>query len=182
MPVKQLTRGTVTNNSRGLRLGRLVGDPQYHLRGNGEGVPRRADCAAGDGQRGQPRQQGAARLREVGEDIATPYGAPHRLRGLAAAGTVGAAAALADRFLLSLARRRGDLVQPDPRRSVRPRLHLRRPREFLRAVRRSAVCRFDHPHGDLLRCRQPAVDERRTAARRVCRPRTSRGGRFTARC
>ena len=65
---KQLTRGTVTTNSRGLRLGRLVGDPQHHLRGDGEGVPGRPDRAAGDGQRVEPRQQGAAGVRKVGED------------------------------------------------------------------------------------------------------------------
>ena len=71
LPVKQLARGTVTSNSKGLRLGRLPeirNIIQEELEKALQGKP---DRAAGDGQRRQPRQQGAARLREVGESDRT---------------------------------------------------------------------------------------------------------------
>jgi sn-glycerol 3-phosphate transport system substrate-binding protein len=44
----------------GTAVGTLGRDPQHHLRGDGKGVPGRPDGAAGDGQRGGARQQGAA--------------------------------------------------------------------------------------------------------------------------
>ena len=40
LPVKQLTRGTVTRNSHGPAPRAAAGDPQHHLRGNGEGASR----------------------------------------------------------------------------------------------------------------------------------------------
>ena len=70
LPVKQLTRGTVTSNSKGLRLGRLVEirniiyeEMEKAFQG-GQTAQQAMDSAV------EPRQQGAARLREVGEGIA----------------------------------------------------------------------------------------------------------------
>ena len=47
------TRGTVTEQFQGPAARPAAGDPQHHLRGDGEGVPGRPDRAAGDGQRGR---------------------------------------------------------------------------------------------------------------------------------
>ena len=165
LPVKQLTRGTVTSNSNGLRLGRLLEIRNIIYEEMEKGVPGRPDRAAGDGQRGDPRQQGAAGVREVGEDVmSTPSeGRPPPCGG---AGEVAAnrmeRRTIFDGWLLPVVLvlpqllltaffflwPAGEAIWSSLTRAgpVRPRLHLRRPREFLRPVRRSALRRFHRPH------------------------------------
>ena len=73
LPVKQLTRGTVTSNSKGLRLGRLVEIRNIIYEEMEKAFQGGQTRAAGDGQCRQPRQQGTARFREVGEDVERLY-------------------------------------------------------------------------------------------------------------
>ena len=69
LPVKQLARGTVTGNSKGLRLGRLpeirniIQEELEKALQGGQSAQQAMDSAV------SARQQGAARVREVGEDM-----------------------------------------------------------------------------------------------------------------
>ena len=81
LPVKQLTRGTVTSNSKGLRLGRLAEirniiyeEMEKAFQGS-QTAQQAMDNAV------SPRQQGAAGVREVGEGLSHLPQAPLSARG-----------------------------------------------------------------------------------------------------
>ena len=61
LPVKQLTRGQVTDNSRGFHLGRM---PEIRTI-----IEEECEKALAGQQRGRARQQGTSRLSEIGQDL-----------------------------------------------------------------------------------------------------------------
>ena len=69
LPVKQLTRGQVTDNSRGFHLGRMPEIRTIIEEECEKALAGQQGAKQGARQRGRARQQGAARLPEVGPDL-----------------------------------------------------------------------------------------------------------------
>ncbi|MEJ1978173.1 MAG: ABC transporter permease subunit [Acetobacteraceae bacterium] len=169
LPIQQLTRGKVTDNSRGLRLGGCR-KSATSCRKRSRRRCRASNRPGGAGQLGGARQSRSARVREVRPDLrveagrrglpsaqpasgleraarrdppsALSLGPAHEtvdISRLAAASSAGGAAVAADLRLLPAAGGRGGLVQPDANRPVRAVQRVRGPGQFRRPVQRPAL-------------------------------------------